>query len=64
MRTRHDLLDGSTFARQLFFCACGHFSISCSWQEAAGERGRFEQHVALWEAAEAELDEVDPTSTI
>jgi hypothetical protein len=66
MRARHDLLDASTFGGQLFLCACGHWQASGPWglevvQKAAAG---FSEHVALWEAAEAELDEVDPTFSL
>jgi len=54
---RHALRDASHFGGQHFFCDCGYWqgdapwSVDPSWLEA-----HYEEHVAAWRAAEAELD--------
>lgn len=58
-RTRHDLIDVSTFDAQRFMCACGHWMIVVPWATASDVDARFADHVATWDAAEAELDAVD-----
>ena len=60
MRTAHDLLDVSHYGGRHLICVCGHWSWRASWQ-TDGEHGQdeYEEHRALWRAAEAELDEVE-----
>ena len=60
MRTRHDLLDVSTYSGQHFTCSCGHWNVKAVWQEALNAPGLFHEHVQLWDEAEADLDEVEP----
>lgn len=59
MRTRHELLDCSDFFGQNYVCACGWWRLTGGWHADLDQRAQFDEHVACWNAAEADLDEVE-----